>query len=111
PGPQFPLYCAGARLDAIYPVSVVTDGMGLNITVMSYCGQLHFGIVADRDMVPDIWTLLQWLGEELDELMNATPAAGANGAGEIAEAAVPEGNGARPKAKTQRRKRPRKAPV
>ena len=38
PGPQFPLYCAGARLEANYPVSVITDGMGLNITVMSYCG-------------------------------------------------------------------------
>src|SRR3954449_11167925 len=46
PGPQFPLYCAGARLVANYPVSVITDGMGLNITVMSYCGSLDFGIVA-----------------------------------------------------------------
>jgi len=43
PGPQFPLYCAGARLVANYPASVVTDGMGLNITVMSYCGHLDFG--------------------------------------------------------------------
>ena len=39
PGPQFPLYCAGAELKANYPVSVITDGMGLNITVMSYCGK------------------------------------------------------------------------
>ncbi|MGI8608902.1 MAG: WS/DGAT/MGAT family O-acyltransferase [Candidatus Dormibacteria bacterium] len=69
PGPQFPLYCAGARLDAIYPVSVITDGMGLNITVMSYCGQLHFGIVADRDMVPDVALLMTWLREELGLLM------------------------------------------
>jgi hypothetical protein len=38
PGPQFPLYLAGARLQANYPVSVITDGMGLNITVMSYMG-------------------------------------------------------------------------
>ena len=36
PGPQFPLYLAGAQLEAHYPVSVITDGMGLNITVMSY---------------------------------------------------------------------------
>ena len=74
PGPQFPLYCAGARLVAIYPVSVVTDGMGLNITVMSYRGQLHFGIVADRNMMPDVWDLIGWLGEELDELARAAPA-------------------------------------
>ena len=68
PGPQFPLYCVGAQLVAIYPVSVVTDGMGLNITVMSYCGQLHFGIVADRNMMPDVWSLMGWLQEELDAL-------------------------------------------
>ena len=53
PGPQFPLFCAGAELKANYPVSVVTDGMGLNITVMSYCGKMDFGIVTDRDQVPD----------------------------------------------------------
>jgi WS/DGAT/MGAT family acyltransferase len=68
PGPQFPLYCAGARLVANYPVSVVTDGMGLNITVMSYCGSLDFGIVADRDQMPDLWALMDWLREALDEL-------------------------------------------
>jgi diacylglycerol O-acyltransferase / wax synthase len=68
PGPQVPLYCAGARLDANYPVSVITDGMGLNITVMSYCGHLDFGIVADRDQIPDLWSMIDWLGESLDEL-------------------------------------------
>jgi diacylglycerol O-acyltransferase / wax synthase len=75
PGPQFPLYCAGARLEANYPVSVITDGMGLNITVMSYCGHLDFGIVADRDQMPDVWSLIDWLGEALEELKPAgTPA-------------------------------------
>jgi diacylglycerol O-acyltransferase len=68
PGPQFPLYCAGARLDANYPVSVITDGMGLNITVMSYCGHLDFGLVADRDQMPDLWKLIGWLEESLEEL-------------------------------------------
>jgi WS/DGAT/MGAT family acyltransferase len=71
PGPQFPLYCAGARLDANYPVSVITDGMGLNITVMSYCGHMDFGIVADRDQMPDLWKLIDWLGEALEELKPA----------------------------------------
>ncbi|MGI8460069.1 MAG: WS/DGAT/MGAT family O-acyltransferase [Solirubrobacterales bacterium] len=68
PGPQLPLYCAGARLDANYPVSVITDGMGLNITVMSYCGNMDFGIVADRDQMPDLQRLIGWLGESLAEL-------------------------------------------
>jgi hypothetical protein len=68
PGPQFPLYMAGAKLEANYPISVVTDGMGLNITVMSYLGRLDFGIVADREQVPDLWSLIGWLSDALDEI-------------------------------------------
>ena len=68
PGPQIPLYCAGARLDANYPVSVITDGMGLNMTVMSYCGHLDFGLVADRDQMPDLWKVIAWLQDSLEEL-------------------------------------------
>ncbi|MEA2682104.1 MAG: diacylglycerol O-acyltransferase / wax synthase [Chloroflexota bacterium] len=79
PGPQFPLYCAGARLVALYPVSVVTDGMGLNITVMSYCGQLHFGIVSDREMMPDVARLIGWLNEELAALAPGRPRAAKKG--------------------------------
>lgn len=54
---------------ANYPVSVITDGMGLNITVMSYCGHLDFGIVADREQMPDVWRLIDWLEESLAELL------------------------------------------
>jgi diacylglycerol O-acyltransferase / wax synthase len=68
PGPQFPLYCAGARVEANYPVSVITDGMGLNITVMSYRGHLDFGLVADRDQIPDLWSLMGALRESLEDL-------------------------------------------
>ena len=68
PGPQFPLYCAGARLEANFPVSVITHGMGLNITVMSYMGELDFGIVADREQMPDVQKLMGWLGEEMELL-------------------------------------------
>jgi WS/DGAT/MGAT family acyltransferase len=68
PGPQFPLYMAGARLEANYPISVITDGMGLNITCMSYCGHIDFGLVADREQMPDLWRVMGWLNEALDEL-------------------------------------------
>jgi diacylglycerol O-acyltransferase / wax synthase len=68
PGPQVPLFCAGARLEANYPISVITDGMGLNITVMSYCGHMDFGIVADRDQMPDVWCLIDWIEAELEQL-------------------------------------------
>ena len=68
PGPQIPLYCAGALLEAIYPVSVIMDGLGLNITVMSYNGSLDIGIVADRDVMPDVGTMIRWLADELEAL-------------------------------------------
>jgi diacylglycerol O-acyltransferase len=68
PGPQFPLYMAGARLEANYPISVITDGMGLNITCMSYRGNIDFGLVADRDQMPDLWAVMGWLHDALDEL-------------------------------------------
>jgi len=68
PGPQFPLYCAGAKLVAHYPVSVITDGMGLNITVMSYDGYMDFGIVSDRDQMPDLSSMIDRLRDSLEEL-------------------------------------------
>jgi len=47
---------------------VITDGTGLNITVQSYDGHLDFGILADRDQMPDLWNLIGWLGDSLTEL-------------------------------------------
>ena len=74
PGPQFPLYSAGARMLGNYPVSAITDGVGLNMTVMSYDGKLDFGLVACREMVPDIWALLDHLSESLGEMMELAAA-------------------------------------
>ncbi len=68
PGPPGPLYYAGARLLACYPVSAIADGQGLNITVMSYGGGLHFGLLADRELVPDLDRLADLLVEELAEV-------------------------------------------
>jgi WS/DGAT/MGAT family acyltransferase len=68
PGPQFPLYMAGAKLVANYPVSVILDGMGLNITLMSYMGHMDFGIIADRDQMPDVDVLMDHLRAELEAL-------------------------------------------
>jgi diacylglycerol O-acyltransferase len=71
PGPPVPLYCAGAQLQAHYPVSVITDGVGLNITVMSYLDRIDFGVVVDRDMVDDAWTFIESMREALEELKEA----------------------------------------
>jgi len=71
PGPNVPVYLCGARLLAHYPVSVVTDGQGLNITLVGYLGQLHFGLVCCRELVPDVDTLAGFLVAELDLLVKA----------------------------------------
>jgi len=68
PGPRERLYCAGAQLEAHYPVSVIADGVGLNITAMSYRDHIDFGIIADRDMVGDAWPLLRGVQSACSEL-------------------------------------------
>ncbi len=71
PGPNVPVYLCGARLLAHYPVSVVTDGQGLNITLVGYLGKLHFGLVSCRELVPDIDALAGYLVDELALLLEA----------------------------------------
>jgi len=71
PGANVPVYLCGAKLLAHYPVSVLTDGQGLNITVLGYLGQLHFGLVSCRELVPDIDVLAGYLVDELDVLLKA----------------------------------------
>jgi WS/DGAT/MGAT family acyltransferase len=53
PGPQVPLYAAGARVVEVYPLGPVLDGAGCNVTVLSYDGAVHFGIITCRRAVPD----------------------------------------------------------
>ena len=72
PGPRQPLYFAGARLESYIPVSIVTDGLGLNITVHSYLDRLEFGIIVAGDLVPDVWHLADLHIDEIDNLMRET---------------------------------------
>lgn len=74
PGPPIPVYAAGAKLLAHYPVSVVADGLALNLTVIGYLGQLHFGLVAARERVPDVDRINDWIAEELATLLAAARA-------------------------------------
>jgi diacylglycerol O-acyltransferase len=71
PGPNLPLYYAGCRLLGYYPLSAIADGQGLNITVCSLDGKLHFGVIADRELVPDVEAMTGYLVEELDVLCRA----------------------------------------
>jgi WS/DGAT/MGAT family acyltransferase len=74
PGPQVPLYVGGHVLLASYPVSAITDGQGLNITVVSYAGGLHLGLISDRELISDLDVLADYLAEELELLARATGA-------------------------------------
>lgn len=76
PGPPVPVYLAGARMLAHYPLSIVLDGLALNVTLIGYHGGLHFGLVADREVVPDLDLVVEWLAEELAELLEAARSLG-----------------------------------
>ena len=72
PGPAVPLYLAGARMRTYWPLSIVEHGMGLNITVVSYCGMLDFGLVAASRAVADLHPLARALEEAHAELLRLT---------------------------------------
>jgi diacylglycerol O-acyltransferase len=68
PGPPLRLHLDGAPMEEVAPLSLVFDGVALNITVVSYAGQLEIGVVGDRELVTDAWDLVQDIREELTEL-------------------------------------------
>lgn len=68
PGPEQNLYYEGARLEAMYPVSLIAHGGALNITCLSYAGAINFGFTGCRDTLPSMQNLAVYTGEALDEL-------------------------------------------
>ncbi|WP_405226462.1 WS/DGAT/MGAT family O-acyltransferase [Lentisalinibacter sediminis] len=68
PGPKQPMYWNGAPLDGIYPMNIVVHGQAMSITLVSYAGNLDFGIVACRRSVPRVQRMLRYLEESLTEL-------------------------------------------
>nr|WHV03881.1 putative wax ester synthase/acyl-CoA:diacylglycerol acyltransferase [uncultured bacterium] len=72
PGPQRPRYVGGHLQAAAFPVPIVSDGAGLNITLLSYAGQMYVGVIACRDAVEDLSDLIEDLGDSLAELVELT---------------------------------------
>jgi diacylglycerol O-acyltransferase len=64
PGPRQTLYAAGAELLHIFPVSISTHGIALNITVQSYRDQLDFGFIAGANIIPHVQVMADMLPEE-----------------------------------------------
>lgn len=99
PGPQLPLYVRGREMHDVFPVAFLPKGHGLAIAIMSYNGQMNFGLLGDFDALPDLDRIGDGIEAALAELLalarrRGAPARsaagnGANGAG------APEGAGAK----------------
>ena len=74
PGPQFPLYLLGRELEAIYPMVPLAENTALGIAILSYNGQLNFGLVSDYDALADVELLADELRASIDELAAAAGA-------------------------------------
>jgi hypothetical protein len=69
PGPQVPLYFAGMEMKAYFPVSIVTHGLALNITIISYNGNLDFGFIACSKSMPGLRGFARHVREAHRELL------------------------------------------
>jgi diacylglycerol O-acyltransferase / wax synthase len=69
PGPQVPLYVAGGLMKSYYPVSIVTHGLALNITIQSYAGSLDYGFIACKKAVPDLPKFAGFMADAHRELL------------------------------------------
>ena len=84
PGPPFPLSVAGARLTMLCPLGPVMEGAGLNITVISYMDSVDVGLIACRELMPDLGDLANDFVDSMDELKKAASSQSAE-----AQATVP----------------------
>jgi WS/DGAT/MGAT family acyltransferase len=74
PGPPIDLYCAGGRIMKLFPLGPLLDGAGLNITALSQQDQLGFGLIACRELMPDIWDLADAITAEVADMVALTKA-------------------------------------
>jgi WS/DGAT/MGAT family acyltransferase len=71
PGPQFPLYLMGRRMERVFPMVPLAKNQGLCVGVMSYDGQVNFGLIGDYDGMPDLTDLAKDLEDSIAELIDA----------------------------------------
>ncbi len=70
PGPQFPLYVLGRQMLEAYPVAFLPENHALAIAIMSYNGQMNFGLIGDFDSLPDIDEIGEAISQELATLVS-----------------------------------------
>jgi WS/DGAT/MGAT family acyltransferase len=71
PGPDFPLFMGGTQMLGMFPLGPVMDGMGLNITIMSYRGVLYWGLASDARAVPRLWDIAAAIPQALTQMLEA----------------------------------------
>jgi len=76
PGPQMPLYMLGRELDALFPMVPLAENTALGIAIMSYNGQLNFGLVTDYDAIADVEVLADELRSSIEDLAAAAETRG-----------------------------------
>jgi diacylglycerol O-acyltransferase len=69
PGPQFPLYVLGRRMERVFPVAFLPENHALAVAIMSYAGEMNFGLLGDFDALPDIEQIGDSIAEELATLL------------------------------------------
>jgi WS/DGAT/MGAT family acyltransferase len=76
PGPQVPLYCLGARMVEAYPMVPLSRNLSLGVAILSYCGVLHFGLLVDGEVWPDLDDLARDIEASFETLRQAVHAPG-----------------------------------
>ena len=71
PGPQFPLYLMGRRMERVFPMVPLAKNQGICVGIMSYDGQVNFGLIGDYDGMPDLDSLAKDLEHAISELIEA----------------------------------------
>ena len=104
PGPQMPLYMAGAKMKTFHPVSIVVHGVALNITVESYNGSLDFGLIACRRAAPDVRDLAGYIVAAHEELKGMA-------GGALQASSTPASEAGPPSAARSTSRRPTKTPA
>jgi diacylglycerol O-acyltransferase / wax synthase len=89
PGPQFPLYMLSRQLEAMYPMVPLAENQALGIAIMSYNGQLNFGLNADYDAMPDLEALADELRASIEELVAVAGETAESGAERVKLHSVP----------------------
>jgi diacylglycerol O-acyltransferase / wax synthase len=69
PGPQFPLYILGRKLEDMFPLAFLPENNALAVAIMSYNGRVEYGLLGDLDALPDIETIADGIEQSLQELL------------------------------------------